>query len=100
MEPLFPDAEVRTPATGRRFMLSVGPEAAADDETAGLHIARFDTPTVAAEAAAALSADRRVEYAHVIPPRFPFAVAKKAAKKKKPRRGPPGSIRCGTGSGD
>lgn len=83
LEPLFATG-TRTPATGRRFSLAagIGTAEAPPDELAGLHVVRYADATLAKNAAAELTADGRVKYAHVIPPRYAFAPTGKPKKKK------------------
>lgn len=79
MEPLFPEPTARRAAFAERLVMAVEP--AEDDGLAGLNVLQFDSHDEAASAAEMLEKDERVEYAHVIAPRYLYA--KKSASPQK-----------------
>ncbi len=83
VEPLFPELRDGRESLGGRFMVSLpAPER---DDLSALNVLRFETPEQAKQAAQQLQTDDNVEYAHVIPPRFLLAKARKKARATKPR---------------
>ena len=82
VEPLFPEEGQPRMALGERFLLSV--PARRDDELAAFNVFSFNTEEQAEAQVERCKHDKRVEYAHVIQPRYLFA--RTAGHSKAPRR--------------
>jgi hypothetical protein len=84
MEPLFPEPSARRTAFAERLVMAVEP--AEDDGLAGLNVLQFESHHDAESAAELLQKDNRVEYAHVVVPRFLCAKKKPIPGKKSDRK--------------